>query len=47
MISNDERREIAAMLRGLDERIDGMPLMCTAQEHDAMVLRAIRAVIGK
>ena len=47
MISNDERREIAATLRGLDERIDGVPLMCTEQEHDAMVLSAIRAVIGK
>ena len=47
MTNNDERREIAAILRGLDERIDGMPLMCTEQEHDAMVLRAIRAVIGK
>lgn len=46
MISNDERREIAAILRGLDERIDGMPLMCTEQEHDAMVLSAIRAVVG-
>ena len=46
MTNNDERREIATILRGLDERIDGLPLMCTEQEHDAMVLRAIRAVIG-
>ena len=46
MISDSERREIAAILRGLDERIDGVPLMCTEQEHDAMVLSAIRAVIG-
>ena len=47
MISDSERREIAAILRGLDERIDGVPLMCTEQEHDAMVLSTIRAVIGK
>lgn len=46
MINDSERREIAAKLRGLDERIDGMPLMCTEQEHDAMVLSAIRAVVG-
>lgn len=38
---------MAAKLRGLDERIDGVPLMCTRQEHDAMALRAIRAVVGK
>ena len=47
MISDKERREVAAKLRGLDERIDGVPLMCTKQEHDAMALRAIRAVVGK
>ena len=46
MIDDSERREIAAKLRVLDERIDGMPLMCTEQEHDAMVLSAIRAVVG-
>ena len=47
MISNEERREIAGKLRSLDERIEGMPLMCTKQEHNAMALRAIRAVVGK
>lgn len=47
MISNTERREVAAKLRGLDERIDGVALMCTKQEHDAMALCAIRAVVGK
>lgn len=47
MISNNERREVAAKLRGLDERIDGVLLMCTKLEHDAMALRAIRAVVGK
>ena len=47
MINNNERREVAAKLRGLDERIDGVALMCTKLEHDAMVLRAIRAVVGK
>ena len=47
MISDEERREVAAKLRGLDERIDGVALMCTKLEHDAMALRAIRAVVGK
>lgn len=47
MISDEERREVAQKLRSLDERIDGMPSMCTKQEHDAMALRAIRAVVGK
>lgn len=47
MISDEERREIAGKLRSLDERIEGMPLMCTKQEHNAMALRAIRAVVGK
>lgn len=47
MISDEERREVARKLRSLDEHIDGMPLMCTKQEHDALALRAIRAVIGK
>lgn len=46
MINDSERREVAAMMRVLDERIDGMPLMCTEQEHDVMVLSAIRAVVG-
>ena len=46
MISDSERREIAAKLRVFDDRIDGVPLMCTEQEHDAMVLSAIRAVVG-
>lgn len=47
MISNEKRREVARKLRSLDERIEGMPLMCTKQEHNAMALRAIRAVVGK
>lgn len=47
MISNEERREVARKLRSLDESIDGVPLMCTKQEHNAMALRAIRAVVGK
>lgn len=47
MVSNEERREVAQKLRSLDEHIDGMPLMCTKQEHSAMALRAIRAVVGK
>lgn len=47
MISNEERRNMARKLRSLDEHIDGMPSMCTKQEHDALALRAIRAVVGK
>lgn len=47
MVSNEERREVARKLRSLDESIDGVPLMCTKQEHNAMALRAIRAVVGK
>ena len=47
MISDKERREIAAKLRGLDEHIDGVPPMCSPQVHNAMALRAIRAVVGK
>lgn len=47
MISDEKRREVAERLRGLDERIDGVPLLCTKQEHDAMALCAIRAVVGK
>lgn len=46
-ISDTERREVASKLRGLDEHIDGVPSMCTKQQHDAMALRAIRAVVGK
>lgn len=46
-ISDEKRREVAQKLRSLDEYIDGMPSMCTKQEHDALALRAIRAVIGK
>lgn len=45
-ISDTERREVASKLRGLDEHIDGVPSMCTKQQHDAMALRAIRAVVG-
>lgn len=47
MVSNEGRRDVARKLRSLDERIEGMPLMCTKQEHNAMALRAIRAVVGK
>lgn len=36
MISNEERREVARKLRSLDENIDGVPLMCTKQEHNAI-----------
>lgn len=46
-ISDEKCREIAGKLRSLDEHIDGMPSMCTKQEHNAMALRAIRAVVGK
>ena len=46
-ISDEERREVARKLRSLDEHIDGMPFMFTKQEHNAMALRAIRAVVGK
>lgn len=47
MVSNEKRREVARKLRSLDESIDGVPLMCTKQEHNAMAPRAIRAVVGK
>lgn len=47
MISDQERREAAAKLRGLDEHIDGVPPMCSPQVHNAMALSAIRAVVGK
>lgn len=46
-ISDQERREVAAKLRSLDEHIDGVPPMCSPQVHNAMALRAIRAVVGK
>lgn len=46
-ISDEKCREVAGKLRSLDERIEGMPLLLTKQEHDAMALRAIRAVVGK
>lgn len=46
-ISDEERREVAARLRGLDEYIDGVPPMCSPQVHNAMALSAIRAVVGK
>lgn len=46
MTSDEKRREVAQTLRWLDESIDergeSRPL-----EHDAMLLRAIRAVVGK
>lgn len=47
MISDEKRREVASKLRGLDEHIDGVPSMCTKQQHNAMALSAIRAVVGK
>lgn len=47
MISDEERREVAAKLHGLDEHIDGMPSMLPPQVHNAMALSAIRAVVGK
>lgn len=47
MISDEKRREVARRLRSLDERIDGVPLLSTKQEHDATALCAIRAVVGK
>lgn len=44
--TSDERREVAQALRGLDESIDergeSRPL-----EHDAILLRAIRAAVGR
>ena len=43
-INDGKRREVARKLRSLDENIDGVPLMLTKQEHDAM---ALRAVVGK
>lgn len=46
-ISDTERREVAAKLRGLDEHIDGVPPMCSPQVRNAMALSAIRAVVGE
>ena len=46
-ISDQERREVAARLRDLDEHIDGVPPVCSPQVHNAMALSAIRAVVGK
>lgn len=45
MITDEERREVAKRLRELDESIDER---CESRplEHDAMMLRAIRAVVG-
>ena len=45
MISDDERREVAARLRCLEESIDGAPLIFTEQVHDDMVLSVIREVV--
>lgn len=47
MISDEERREVAAKLRGLDEHIDRVPSLCSPRVHNAMALSAIRAVVGK
>ncbi|WP_294421251.1 hypothetical protein [uncultured Senegalimassilia sp.] len=47
MISDQERREVAAKLRGLDEHIDGVPSLLSPRVHNAMALSAIRAVVGK
>lgn len=47
MISDQECREVAAKLRGLDEHINGVPPMCSPQVRNAMALKAIRAVVGK
>ena len=47
MICNQERREVAAKLRCLDEHITGVPPMCSPQVRNAMALKAIRAVVGK
>ena len=47
MASDEECREVASKLRGLDEHIDGVPSMLSPQSHNAMALCAIRAVVGK
>lgn len=46
MITDEERREVANRLRELDESIDERG-ESRPMEHDAMMLRAIRAVVGK
>lgn len=46
-ITNEERREVAARLRGLDEATSTLSPEYSRQEYDAMVLRAIRAVVGE
>ena len=46
-ITNEERREVAARLRGLDEATATLSPEYSRQEYDAMVLRAIRAVVGE
>lgn len=46
-ITNEERREVAARLRGLDECTATLSHAYSRQEYDAMVLRAIRAVVGE
>ncbi len=47
MQTNKERREVAARLRGLDEATDTLSQVYSRQEYDAMVLSAIRAVVGE
>ncbi|CDD67571.1 uncharacterized protein BN629_01213 [Eggerthella sp. CAG:368] len=47
MISDEERREVAARLRGLDEATATLSQVYSRQEYDAMVLSAIRAVVGE
>ena len=47
MQTSDERREVAARLRGLDEATSTLSPEYSRQEYDAMVLRAIRAVVGE
>ena len=47
MQTNEERREVAARLRGLDEATATLSQVYSRQEYDAMVLRAIRAVVGE
>lgn len=46
-ISDEKRREVAARLRGLDEATSTLSPEYSRQEYDAMVLRAIRAVVGE
>lgn len=46
-ITNEKRREVAARLRGLDEATDTLSPEYSRQEYDAMVLSAIRAVVGE